>query len=495
MRNSMQGLLLVLILVVLPALLVDGCGGGGGGDVASGGIGGTGISNGTVTGFGSVFVNGVEYDTSGSSFDVDDDSAATENDLGLGMVVTVTGRINNDGVTGSAQSIVYDDSLDGPIAGAPLEDADLVTKTFTVFDTTVVVNRNTTVFVNADYSGLAQDDLVEISGFYAAGAVLQATRLEGEGTLVLGVSEVELRGTVSGCPPGGCTGSLMLGSVTVTYDGTTDLSQVPGGMIANGDYIEVSGVLETATSISATRIEAESEGFGAEVGMISIEGIVTDFNGIGDFRVAAQAVDASGAVFDPVLLATAIADGSWVEVEGSITGGTLQAVEVEQRGGLVEAGAVVVGTNVAAGTISLQVVAGQPDLAISTNTRTELEDDRDSVEPFGIADIVPGDYLRVQAFVDDQGAVIADRIVRRAMDNIELQGPVDVPPTGGTSAAGTVSIFGISITTDAGTEFEDAGDTSITGTMFYGQVTDGDLVDFEDELPADGIAEGVEFEN
>ena len=123
----------VFFAFTLLSIVITGCGGGGGGgSVAGGGIGGTGITNGTVTGFGSVFVNGVEFETSGSSFDVDDDPAAVEGDLDIGMVVTVVGVVNSDGVTGTATSIKYDDEVEGPIAANPVEDADMLTKTFVV---------------------------------------------------------------------------------------------------------------------------------------------------------------------------------------------------------------------------------------------------------------------------------------------------------------------------------------------------------------------------
>jgi len=499
MRYSINRLFLVLSLVI-PGLVLNACGGsgaggGGGGGLAGGGIGGTGVTAGTITGFGSVFVNGIEFDTSGSSFDVDDDDAAIEDDLGIGMVVTVTGSVNADGVTGSADSIEYDDELEGPIAGIPVEDADMVTKTFDVFDTRIIVDRNSTVFVSTDYDSLAQGDLVEISGYFDANGDLAATRLEKEGVLVLGDSEVEIKGTVGGCPAGGCTGTFTLGAVTVTYDGTTDLSEVPGGVLDSGDFVEVKGTLVTATSVTALRIELEDEGFGDDVDEISIEGIVTDFNGIGDFRVAGQRVDATGAAFEPASLAATIGDGDKVEVEGPIVDGTLQAMEVEQRGGDVRISAVVVSRDVAAGTVTLGVVSGQPDITVTTDTQTQIEDKRDEVEPFGIAGIAPGDFLDVEAYVDGTGTLIATQIERDDPDDSELRGPADVPPTAGDSLAGSVSILGITIATDAGTEFEDINDDTIAGALFFFQVADGDPVAYKDNLPLNGVADEVEFED
>ena len=51
-------------------------------------------STGTITGFGSVFVNGIEFETGSSSFDVDDNPSSSEDDLAIGMVVTVVGGVS-----------------------------------------------------------------------------------------------------------------------------------------------------------------------------------------------------------------------------------------------------------------------------------------------------------------------------------------------------------------------------------------------------------------
>ena len=78
------------VLVALGLVTLASCGGGGGG-VASGGTGGTGItgvSQGPISGFGSVYVNGVRIHTGGAAITVDDNPGQTQAALGLGMVVT-----------------------------------------------------------------------------------------------------------------------------------------------------------------------------------------------------------------------------------------------------------------------------------------------------------------------------------------------------------------------------------------------------------------------
>jgi len=61
----------ILMLPLIGALLFGGCGGGDPFSVAEGGIGGTGISTGTVTGIGSIKVNGVTFNTDNAAIYVE----------------------------------------------------------------------------------------------------------------------------------------------------------------------------------------------------------------------------------------------------------------------------------------------------------------------------------------------------------------------------------------------------------------------------------------
>ena len=494
LQRTATGLLVTLSIVFAVACGSSGGGGGGGGGggLSAGGIGGTGaVATGTITGFGSVFVNGVEFETTGSSFDVDDDSAATEGDLALGMVVTIFGTINDDGVSGTANSIQYDDEVEGPVTNAPLENADMTTKTFKVFDFTVVVNKNATVFAGTSYEGLLRNDIVEVSGFYNENGSLVATRLEKQGTLSLGVSEVELKGTITGFND---SDTFTVDGITVTFDGATDLSDVPGGVIEDGQFVEVKGTLVTTTAINATRIELEDEGIEDSADTVSLEGFVSDFVNTGNFRVSGQQVNAAAAVFSPAGLADSIASGDKVEVEGPVEAGVLQATRVEQRGGDIRISAFVFSRNTSAGTVSLTVVIGQAALTVNTDSRTQLEDSLVEVEPFGLADINTGDFLEIEGYVDGGGNIVAGQIRRDEPDRIELRGPVDVPPTDGDDLSGGVSILGITIQTDEFTDFENELEEDISGNMFFDRVSDDDLVEYRDEQ-ADGIAEEVEFQD
>jgi hypothetical protein len=149
-----------LLTSLLLTALLSACGGGGGGGGTSmaGGIGGTGItSTGTVTGFGSVFVNGVEFRTAGATITINDNTNRPESELRVGMVVEGKGTLDASGKTGAATSILFRDN-----AQAQIQSIDLVNNTIVVLGQTVTVDNNT-VFAGtgvAAITDLQANDLV-----------------------------------------------------------------------------------------------------------------------------------------------------------------------------------------------------------------------------------------------------------------------------------------------------------------------------------------------
>src|SRR5512138_1152335 len=71
------------------------------------------ISSGAITGFGSVFVNGVRFDTSSASFTING-KAGTQGDLRVGHVVTVHAHRDDSGHS-TADRIDFDDAVQGPV--------------------------------------------------------------------------------------------------------------------------------------------------------------------------------------------------------------------------------------------------------------------------------------------------------------------------------------------------------------------------------------------
>jgi len=281
------------LYLLIAGLVVVACGGGGGGSVAGGGIGGTGITaSGAITGFGSIKLNGLVFDTTNATRIVDGVPAADDAALAVGMVVTVKGTLSTDGVNGTADQIEYDDDVQGPLQG-PIVEVDQ-TKSFSVMGIQVDVDRIATVFANTDYDLLADGDLVELSGFFDGAGILHASRIEDKGG-----SQVEVKGQVNSFGPLGRTFTLDVRNGAVQY--TVDYSAITlPALLSPGEFVEVKGALAN-TTIAATRVERIDEGFDSNVDKASIEGIVTGFaaGGIGDFQVAGQQVNAGAASFSP----------------------------------------------------------------------------------------------------------------------------------------------------------------------------------------------------
>ena len=157
------------ITLLLAGGILAACGDGGGETVA--GIDARGnpsaaiVSQGTVTGFGSIFVNGVRYDTNAASFQIDG-ATGTEADLAVGDVVIVFGTLNAGETTGTAETVLFDDVVEGPVTAI-----DDVANTITVLEQLIRIDADTSFDDNispASIAGLALNDIVEVSGFIRA---------------------------------------------------------------------------------------------------------------------------------------------------------------------------------------------------------------------------------------------------------------------------------------------------------------------------------------
>jgi len=73
-------------------------------------------SSGVITGFGSIFINGVKYETDEADIVVDG-VVGDESLLKLGMVVSVSGIDAGNG-TGNAMTIDYEDEVEGVVLSA-----------------------------------------------------------------------------------------------------------------------------------------------------------------------------------------------------------------------------------------------------------------------------------------------------------------------------------------------------------------------------------------
>ena len=480
--------LLSAIFVVVYLAVLNACGAGGGGGIASaiptgggsggGGIGGTGVtSSGTIDSFGSIFVNGVEFETSDAEILLDG-KPASEDDLAIGMVVVVSGTLNDDGETGTANSVAFDDELQGPIE-AIVRGADGDSVVLTVLGVPVLVERNVTVFEDTSLAALTIRDLIEVSGFVDDSGQIRATRIERKSGFSPGTSEIEVKGVVSDLS----STQFSLRNVVVDFS-QADLSDIPTGALSEGMAVDIRGTFSrgviTAERIKQLRRLEDQIDEDEEVG---IQGAITNFANAGRFRVNGLRIDASGAELTPANLA--LENGVIVQVEGVWDGSVLIARELKGRRGRVKIEAHVASVDSRENTLAMQLFGGT--VTVRVNANTTLDDDTDRVARFSIADIAPGNFLEIEA-VQVGDFVLATNVSRDDSDDDVVQALVQRFTEGV-----DITVLGITWATE-GADFEGQNDSTISSADFYAQLKVGDLVKIKDEETADGVADEVEFE-
>lgn len=410
---------------------------------------------GTITGFGSVIVNGVKFDDSAATVTMDG-AVASRDRLRVGMVVQIRGRIHNDG-TGVAESIRYDDCAEGPITAM-----NQVQNTLTVMGQTVHVDDDTEFdgVTLRDMNSFAIGDLIEVSCLQdPANNRWQAKRIEHKGTFANGVTEVEVKGVVSNLNL--AAGTCTVGGLSVNFGGIA-AGDRPAGF-ANGMNVEVAGRSFANGTLTADRLRDHDrdrlhmvDGDGVEV-----EGYVADFVSIANFKVNGQVVNAANATIKNGTT-TDVANGVKVEVEGTMAEGVLVAKVVViklQADVRVEAGLQAKST----ATITL---LGQ---AIKVNEQTRMQDRTASHHrPMMIAlgDLNTGDRLEVHAYRDTADNLVATQIDRTAADPlVVVKGPADAK-----TPITSLTLAGFAVSTGASTRYRDESGNLVDAVTFYSAV-------------------------
>ncbi len=320
-------------LALAAAGLLGACGGGGG-DTAGVGSGGTGsFSVGTVTGFGSVFVNGIRYADNGARL-VDDDGTVKvlgtdDNPLKVGMVVEVTGSVDDSGTVRSATQIAYGAEIKGPVTAV-----DAVAGTFDLFGITV---RTTTTTVYDNFGGvaaLATGNVVAVHGQPDTNGRILATYVEREAAsvaaFVAGNGEYRLRGAVVGLSGTSPSYTFSLRGVAIRTDATSDFDGAPVDGVSVSVRLNPTPLGNGRYLAERLKVRAPSYDDASAAAEGEVEGYVSDFTGAASaFRVAGYPVRlASGVVYQDGV-ASDMKDGIRVEARGRIDNGALVVTKLE----------------------------------------------------------------------------------------------------------------------------------------------------------------------
>lgn len=320
--------LMGLMLIAVTACH-DSMGGGGmsGGSMANNGTGSTGMSSGTVTGFGSVFVNGVEFDSTASTVMLNgnpgpDETMDPHRGLMVGMVVEVRGTFDNNGTTGTANSITFKDNLEGPVSR--ITNISATTGQAVVLGQTVIIDSQT-AFAGATFATLAVGNVIEISGLPDNTGSIHATLVELKAASFVPGMEIEVKGTIRNLDS--LAKTFQINALIVDYASVMNLT---AGVPADGQFVEVKGTnFAAADELIADSVGLEDNNLGImDADAVQLEGFVTTMISPSRFSVGVQSVQTMASTVFNGGAAGSIALGKEVEVEGTLSGGVLTATRV-----------------------------------------------------------------------------------------------------------------------------------------------------------------------
>ncbi len=435
------------LLATVATLALSACGGGGGGGI--GGTGATaGVSFGTITGFGSVFVNGVEFKSGSAEIRIDD-TLHLESDLRQGMIVRVDGSIS--GATANAITV------DGAIKGRVEQVLDA--NRMVVMGQTVRIDDQTR-FENGIVP--VAGEFVEVHGLVVADGIVAAGFIERKTTLP--TPPFAVKGLVKSHDTGART--FVLGTLTVSYAGAVT-SDMPGGSW-NGLQVEVKGLACAGNPVCGTLSSVSKVEPGglrvADAPNAEVEGFVASGTSA-SFKLGNQAVVTSGSTRFEGGVAGEITVGVKLEVEGVLSAGVLSATKVSFRDNVRLEGDVA-SIDVAGGTLTL---AGLPGINVKVSSLTEFKN------VASLSGLSMPNHLRIRGRSGTGNAVTAMELERRSATSdtrVILQGPVSA------FAAPNLTILGRVVDTSsvAFNDFKDINDAPIGSAAFFAGLKAGALV-------------------
>jgi len=413
------------------------------------------LATGTITGFGSIYVNGVHFQTSSATIRKNGQTVA-ESQLAVGEVARVKGEKNDTDGTGVADTIDVDESVVGPIAAI-----DTTNSVVTVLGQTVKINTGTSFSMDvqpASLAGLKVGDVIRVSGLIDSSGNIVASRIERTGAS----AELQVLGTVASLDMTAHT--FKINALVVNYS-SANLTGFASGQPSDGDLVEVQGTMFDATTMTLTathvaRQQSEQEEAGSDE--MEREGLITRFASATDFDVAGKPVTTSSSTVYRNGTAADLALNAKVEVEGTLNSSNVLVASVVtfHHNGRIELESTATALDATAGTLTVLGV----QVTVTSTTRFE-DKSATAMEKFNLSNIMVGDTVEVRGFESPAGSgkVVATRIERQpASTTVTVNGPF----TAGTSPDFTV--LGITIDASSAT-IKGLGDMTLTLADFLTQ--------------------------
>ena len=423
------------------------------------------IARGTITGFGSVFLNGTPYDTTDATF-TRDGVDVTQDDLSVGMVVKI-----RDIGSHTADRVEYVEDVLGPV--------DIVLPNgLLVMGQVVSIDATTTLDPSFDPATVAAGDIVEVSGLRDATdeivASFVATRQAAD------AAAFTVLGLIHDLDAG--TQTFGIGGLTVDYSAAT-FTDFTAGNLANGQLVQVSDASKAqaagASTLVATGVDYDSfvrmednDGFGQAHSLSDearVEGLVTRVVDSMHLVVSGVPVTLSNATTFGFGDASDLVVGQEVEAHGTLAvDGTLTASRIVLLHNATRVAGTVDAVDVAGGTVQIFGVTVAPRID------ARLTDTRDGTTPFGLGDVSTGDFLDARG-VEHDATIIGHEVVRETTHDTRLRGSATSIDTVGHA----LSILGVPVVTDANTQYlgpsaaNEGNEATMTVDDFFAALHDG----------------------
>ena len=457
MRNTGRG-----AVVALVAALAAACGGGtsqSGAPASAHPL----YSTGTITGFGSVHLDGKKFDTTSAKIMVNGQSA-TQADLHAGDVVEVQAHHDSNSGADVADEVDFRANVRGPLTSVDATPpADPSTHVLVVLGQTVVVSPDTSYGVDispATVAGLTIGDILEVSGYPQANGDILAMRIERKPA---GAS-FEVLGSMSKTDSTAKT--FQINALVVDFSAAS-LQNFPSGGPADGVVVEANGAtLGANAQLLASQVEAlASHEMHAGVNDdAQYEGPVTRYASATDFDVADHKVTTdTSTIFVNGTAADLATPNIRVEVEGSIDStGTLVASKIQfEHSATVRLRAQIDAVDTTATPNTLTVLGVK--IAVTDLTRFE-DESAGHLATFNLSNLQIGAWVEVRGTESPAGSnqLTAERIeLLETQSNVELAGPVKM------ATEPQFTILALPVNTTGTTVFSDATGMSTTASAFF----------------------------
>ncbi|MFZ1386611.1 MAG: DUF5666 domain-containing protein [Thiolinea sp.] len=311
-------------LVVSAAFLLTSCG-----DavtLAEGGMTGTGITAGRITGFGSIYVNGIHYNVDNAWFYRNGTKVSDQSSFAAGEFITVTGTVNTDGISGVATQVKFDGLVKGTVDAIAADG-----KSISMLGQTIQIDLLSVLHGFDQLADLQVGNLVEVSGDRLPSGAIKATSLALLAASYQNTEGLQLVGALRNLKPE--LKIFQMNGLTVNYSAAS-LVDWNNQALSNGQIVQVKASQLPANGLLiAEQLSLQAtQGKYPDKSRLELEGIVSAISSASEFSLAGQSVVISSVTQFIGLSASSLAVGLTLEVEGTVdANGLLQAKRVMLR--------------------------------------------------------------------------------------------------------------------------------------------------------------------